>query len=123
MNIIVDTHIYLWVLSEPERVPNDQLHQLSSLANTVYVSAVSISEIIIKASVGRLTLNFDPLEMIEKCGFTRLDYSCEDAALLNNLPLHHKDPFVRMLVAQSLNRNYPLATVDEKFKMYDCKLV
>jgi len=123
MNILVDTHIFLWSLSEPQRIPADQFQQLSSLANTVHVSAVSISEIMIKASVGKLGVGFDPLDMIDRCGFTRLEYSCEDAVLLSQLPFHHRDPFDRMLVAQSLNRGFAIATVDPKFRMYDCKLV
>ena len=123
MNIIVDTHVYLWALASPDLIPEEQIEQLSSKANRVYVSAVTVSEIMIKASIGKLTLSFDPLEMIEQCDFERLEYSCEDAAILKELPFHHRDPFDRMLIAQSMNRKYAISTVDSRFRMYDCRLV
>jgi PIN domain nuclease of toxin-antitoxin system len=61
--------------------------------------------------------------MIEKCGFMQLDFSCDDAFALKDLPFHHRDPFDRMLIAQSLSRDYPIVTDDAKFSRYGCKLV
>ena len=123
MKIILDTHVYLWALAEPKRIPEPKLGELKTLSNTVYVSAISIAEIAIRSSLGKLTVNFDPVSMIESSGFEKLDFSCEDSMVLKDLPFHHRDPFDRMLIAQSLARGYAVLTLDDKFKAYDCKLV
>jgi PIN domain nuclease of toxin-antitoxin system len=123
MNLIVDTHIFLWALTNPARIPATKKSEIISLANTIYVSAVSIAEIAIKASIGKLVISFDILEMIEKSGFARLDFNCDDAIALKDLPFHHKDPFDRMLIAQSLSRDYSIVTDDDKFSKYGCKRI
>ena len=123
MKMIIDTHIFLWALADPGKIPENQRTQLTTLSNTVYVSAVSVAEIAIKASIGKLTVMFDPVKMIDTCGFEKLDFRCEDAVVLKEMTYHHKDPFDRMLIAQSMARNFPILTVDEKFKAYECELV
>ena len=82
-----------------------------------------MTEIMIKASIGKLTINFDPVVIAEKSGFEMLDYSASDALPLKALPFHHRDPFDRMLISQSLSRGYQVMTEDSKFQSYDCKLV
>ena len=77
----------------------------------------------IKASLGRINIDFDPLELAERTGFELLDFTARDAVLLKNMPFYHKDPFDRMLIAQSIVNKYPLMTDDKKFKPYDCKLI
>ena len=123
MKIIIDTHIFLFALADPGKIPQTQRAALKTLSNTVYVSAVSVAEIAIKASIGKLIVAFDPVKMIDKSGFEKLDFRCEDAIALKEMPYHHKDPFDRMLIAQSMARNYPILTVDEKFQAYECELV
>ena len=87
MRILVDTHIYLWALAAPERISKHKRDELETLANTIYVSSISIAEIMIKASLGKLQANFDPLEMTEEMGFQPLNYSAADAVLLRDLPI------------------------------------
>jgi len=123
MKILIDTHIFLWALSAPEKLPKRWRTELESQANIVYVSAVSIAEIMIKASIGRLEVNFDPVKVVEESGFDLLDFSGEDALLLKDLPFHHKDPFDRMLISQGLNRKLTLMSDDAKFKSYGCRLM
>ncbi len=122
MNIIIDTHIFLWALSDPDRIAEDKRMALEDLSNTIYVSAVSIAELMIKASVKKLHIDFDPVVMARKSGFALLDFHADAALLLKDLPFHHKDPFDRMLVAQSIADNYPLMTEDLKILLYDCKV-
>ncbi len=123
MNIIIDTHIFLWALSKPSRINERKRTELETAANTVYVSSVSIVEIMIKSSLGKLPIDFDPVDMAEKSGFDLLDFSGKDALPLKDMPFHHKDPFDRMLIAQSISRNYFMMTEDAKFSMYQCKLL
>lgn len=123
MNIIIDTHIFLWALSDPERISASKRTALEDLSNTIYVSAVSIAEIMIKASVGKLNIDFNPADMAIKSGFALLDFSAEAALLLKDMPFHHKDPFDRMLIAQSITDKFPIMTEDPKIALYDCRVM
>jgi PIN domain nuclease of toxin-antitoxin system len=77
----------------------------------------------IKASIGKIEIGFDPVAIAKESGFDLLDFSANAALLLKALPFHHKDPFDRMLVAQSIVSRYPIMTEDPKIRRYDCQLV
>ncbi len=123
MKIIIDTHIFLWAISEPDKIHVRKRVALETATNIIYVSSISIVELMIKSSLGKLQINFDPVEIAEQSGFELLDFSAQDAMHLKHMPFHHKDPFDRMLIAQSNARGFPLMTEDRKFSHYDCKLV
>ena len=123
MKIIIDTHIYLWALAKPNKIATEKRRELESLANTIYVSSITIAELIIKASLGKLTIDFDPLVLTEEMGFVPLDFSAADAVLLKTLPFHHRDPFDRMLIAQAIAQKFSIMSDDRKFERYDCRLV
>ena len=123
VKIILDTHIFLWTLSCPDKIGPTRIIEIETLANTVYISSISIAEIMIKASLGKLEIDFDPIEMTERSRFEFLDFRAEDAVILKNLPFHHKDPFDRMLIAQSMAHKYCIMSDDSKFQPYDCKLI
>ena len=123
MKLLLDTHTFLWAISQPERIPQCQRDEVTSLANVVYVSSVSVAEIMIKASIGKLQVDFDPNEQIIEAGFAPLDFSGADAMRLGELPFHHRDPFDRMLISQALERNLLIVTQDQAFRLYDCKLL
>jgi PIN domain nuclease of toxin-antitoxin system len=123
VKLLLDTHIFLWAISEPARIPDVQRDQIESLANVVYVSSVSVAEIMIKASIGKLNVDFDPNEQITAAGFEPMDFSCRDAMRLGALPFHHRDPFDRMLISQALERRLSVSTQDPAFKRYDCRLI
>ena len=123
MKIIIDTHIYLRALSEPDKMSEARLSALENVSNTIYVSAVSIAEIMIKASLQKLRIDFDPVALAKESGFRLLDFSAEDGLLLKDMPFHHKDPFDRMLIAQSIANSYPIMTEDSKFSLYECQVI
>ena len=121
MKLLLDTHIFLWALSEPNRLSQKQVIAMEDPTNTVYVSSISITEIAIKASLGKLELVFDPLDAAEKSGFEMLDFSAKDALILKDLPFHHRDPFDRMLITQAISRKLMIATQDSIIDQYDCQ--
>ncbi|CAA6806506.1 MAG: Unknown protein [uncultured Campylobacterales bacterium] len=123
MKIILDTHIFLWSVSYPEKISKHRSSILNSQSNVVYISSISFSEIFIKEAINKLRLNFDPIKIAQDSGFELLDFSADDSKLLKKLPLYHKDPFDRMLISQAINRDFKLMTDDKKIKMYDCKLL
>lgn len=122
MKILLDTHIFLWAISAPERLSGKWRTELESQANQVYLSAVSVAEIMIKSSIGKLDVQFNPLDIADKSGFDLLDFTAQDALLLKELPFHHRDPFDRMLIAQATQQRMSLMTDDAKFNLYKCRL-
>lgn len=123
MNALVDTHIFLWALSEPERLNASHRDALVNPANRVWLSSVSVAEIMIKKSTGKLSVDFEPIKQASIMGLELLDFTAEDAMGLGYLPFHHRDPFDRMLIVQSLNRRLHIITEDQKFASYDCDLI
>jgi PIN domain nuclease of toxin-antitoxin system len=123
MKVIIDTHIFLWALSAPSKIARNKLNILESPTNVIYVSSISIAEIMIKASIGKLQIDFDPVDLAEQSGFELLDFSGQDALQLKNLPFFHRDPFDRMLISQSIATKHPLMTDDDKIKLYQCKVI
>jgi len=123
VKILVDTHIFLWMLSYPDRLNEKRRYELESPANEVFLSAMSIAELMIKHSIGKIDIKFNPLEMAQKMRLEILNFSGPEAMLLGKLPLHHKDPFDRMLIAQALVNRFSLMSDDSKFLPYDCKTI
>jgi len=100
LRVLLDTHIFLWAVSEPARL-SDTARKYVEEAD-VYVSAASIWEISIKCGIGKLEVN--PAELlagVTPAGFTLLPVTGEHAAKVVELPYIHKDPFDRMLIAQA----------------------
>jgi PIN domain nuclease of toxin-antitoxin system len=123
MKVILDTHVFLWSLAAPERFDENRRQLIESRTNEVFVSAITMAELAIKDSIGKLCLDFDPVELAKKSGFELLPFLAEEALFLKDLPFHHRDPFDRMLIAQSIATTYPIMTDDEKFRSYGCKLL
>lgn len=122
MKILIDTHIFLWMLSSPEKLNETRCYELQSPVNEVFLSAISIAELMIKSSIGKININFNPLEMAEKMRVDIVDFSGTHAITLGELPLHHKDPFDRMIIAQALTNKLILMSDDSKFPQYNIKI-
>ena len=84
---------------------------------------MSIAEMMIKKSLGNLQIDFDIIQLSKEMGIQILDFDAKSALLLGTMPFHHKDPFDRMIIAQSISNNYYIFSVDKKFSQYDCKLI
>jgi len=123
VKILVDTHIFLWMLSCPDKLDEKRRYELESPANEVFLSAMSIAELMIKRSIGKIDFEFNPLEMAQKMGLEMLSFSGAEAMVLGELPFHHKDLFDRMLIAQALINRLSLMSDDSKFLQYDCKII
>jgi len=91
------------------------------LSNTIRVSAVTIAELMIKASTGKRHLPFDPVAPAKQSGISLPSFDAESALLLKDLPFHHKDPFDRMLICQSMTTHDPIMTEDPRFDRYPCR--
>ena len=75
MDIIIDTHIFLWIVSEPEKLSPLKTDIIKTPTNTIFVSSITFIEIMIKVSIGKLKIDFDPIDIAKKSGFKILDFS------------------------------------------------
>lgn len=121
MSILLDTHILIWALTEPEKLSGQVHRDLSDPDEEVLFSAISILEIAIKSQILRddFTLSADGiLAEALASGFVELPVGSVAAARVATLPLHHRDPFDRLLVAQAMTAPAHLYTVDRRLRAY-----
>jgi PIN domain nuclease of toxin-antitoxin system len=121
MRLLLDTHVLLWALATPERLAPAIRDQLEDPANTVLFSAASIWEIAIKARLGRADFPSSPTRVSEAArvsGFVELPVHAAAAARVADLPLLHRDPFDRLLVAQAICEPAFLYTADRLLPPY-----
>jgi len=120
MRLLLDTADLIWAASEPERLTRRARAALKSPGNVLELSAISLSEIAIKQSLGKLTFSDgDARQALTDLGIRILPYTGDHAFLLFDLPLAHSDPFDRQIIAQALSENIPVVTPDQKFSLYD----
>lgn len=120
MRILLDTHVFIWAVTDDPRL-SPAARELIETADGVYVSAASIWEIAIKSALGRIDADAGEIaQAIKKSGFTELPVSAAHAVQAARLPLlnEHKDPFDRMLVAQSMIEPLVLLSADTKVLAY-----
>ena len=121
MRLLLDTHLLLWALVEPEKLGAEVRALVEDLENEVLFSAASIWEVAIKAGLGRADFTVRPEEVAwgaVEAGFAELPVRAEVAARVADLPLHHRDPFDRLLVAQAMAGPMRLYTADPLLPPY-----
>lgn len=122
MRLLFDTHILLWAATSPEKLPQKALGMLEDLAVTPLYSSASIWEVAIKARLGRQDFQIDPRLWragLNENGYDELCIESGHALLAGELPLIHKDPFDRILVAQAKAEGVMLITSDPQLAEYD----
>jgi PIN domain nuclease of toxin-antitoxin system len=118
MRLLLDTHIYLWVVMDSARLTAAARSAIESAEQT-FVSAASIWEIGIKARLGKIEADPDQLvSAIESSGFVELPVRAVHTAAAARLPQHHNDPFDRLLVAQAVSEPLRLLTADAVLTRY-----
>lgn len=121
MRLLLDTHILLWALDQPARLDSGTRVLLEDPANEVLFSAASIWEIAIKVRLGRADFPVRPdaiAQAARDTGFTELPVRAGAAARVADMPLHHRDPFDRLLVAQAMAEPMRLYTADPLLPPY-----
>lgn len=121
MNVLLDTQIVLWVLENNSKLPKAARSVLDDLENQLYVSSISIWEIVIKSAIGKLPLPIPVTHLtraINRAGFEQLEFQFEHAARVATLPLIHHDPFDRALLAQAFIEPMHLLTHDKTLSRY-----
>ena len=121
MKLLLDTHIVLWAAGQPEKLSESARALLTAPGNVLLFSAASIWEIVIKRGLGREDFKVDPRrlrKMLIVHGYTELPVTAEHALAIETLPLLHKDPFDRLLVAQARAEGMLLLTMDASVSQY-----
>ena len=127
MKLLLDTYAFLWYISNDPRLPDYAYDAIRDKSNEVYLSVVSVWEILVKNQIGKLPLPAPADEFIES---SRSAHRIEDLSLdrqavshLSLLPMHHRDPFDRMLICQALNHDLTIVTTDQWFNRYTAKIL
>lgn len=118
MSLLLDTHVVLWWLADAPELPDEIKDRLDQEPD-VRVSAATIWEITIKQALGKITAPPDLPECVRDSGFRELPISFTHAITAARLPLLHRDPFDRMLVAQARCEGLTLVTTDQHCHQYD----
>ena len=116
--LLLDTHALLWVLEDDDALSEPARSAIVDPRNDVFVSSVSVWEISIKRSLGKLKAPEDVLSTIDASGLRELPVTFVHADHAGGLPLHHRDPFDRMLVAQAQVEGLTIVTHDSVIATY-----
>ena len=116
--LLLDTHVLLWSLAEPSKLRNRSRNAIEDADNGVFVSAITAWEITVKRAKGRLIAPDNLSAIVEEKGFTHLPLTFHHAEQAGSLPMHHRDPFDRFLVAQAQAEGLVLVTRDARIPLY-----
>ena len=124
--LLIDTCALLWLASNPDRISSDIRRQIAE-SEVRYVSSMTFWEIIFKYQIGKLKLGLDPVTWLKrvekKFALTVIDVSHEMMVNAALLPLHHRDPADRFIIATALKMNLPVVTNDDNFPKYGVQTV
>ncbi len=123
MRLLLDTHALVWAMIDPGHLADDAVEALRDGRNEVFASAASVWEIEIKRALGKLQVPDDLIDALTASGFLPLAMSLKHASVAGSLPLHHRDPFDRMLIAQAQLESLTIVTRDPRFVPYGVRLL
>lgn len=122
MRLLLDTHVFLWAATDLTKVSRAAASALARRSNSLFLSAVSVWEIAIKRSLGKLTLEIPLGQLLDlgrqRMGLETLAVTSAHALLIEHLPFHHRDPFDRLLVAQARAEEMTIVGADPAFDAY-----
>jgi PIN domain nuclease of toxin-antitoxin system len=123
MKLLLDTHILLWWLSEASRLSPTEIDLITDSDNFIFVSAATAWEIAVKKMIGKLEAPDDLPAALAVNNFLELPITIEHSQKLYKLPLHHNDPFDRIMIAQAISEDLTFMTRDAKIALYDIRIV
>lgn len=122
MALLLDTHTFLWLIHDDPRLSPVAAAKIANPETRVFVSVVSAWEIVIKQRTGKIALRAPISEwwdrVVGRLGLEVLNVTVDDVLAVEPLPLHHRDPFDRLLIAQAIRHNLPLVTADTAISAY-----
>ena len=126
MRLLLDTHAFLWYITDDSRLPATAADAIRQKSNDVFLSVVSVWEILVKHQLGKLPLPTPADDYVRERRESHQIGSLplEEASLghLLGLPIHHRDPFDRMLICQAIHHDLTVVTVDEEYSRYPVRV-
>jgi PIN domain nuclease of toxin-antitoxin system len=120
VRVLLDTAVFIFAVEAPDRLSKRAYSILKDPENIRELSSVSLTEIAIKTSLGKLNISLDDIhQAIQDMDIRILPFTADHAFRIFEIRAHHGDPFDRQIIAQALSEQIPVATSDEKFKMYE----
>ena len=126
MQLLIDTHILIWFLEGNKSLSRPHRQIISDSQNDVFISIASLWEIAIKISLGKLTLAKPLADVIKQLAVENIEVLLilpQHTLQISTLPFHHRDPFDRIIIAQSQIENLPIVTNDIEFTHHGIKLL
>ena len=126
MDILLDTHTFIWYIEGNSKLTEKAREAIELSADKVYLSIISLWEISIKTGKNQLTLQnqFDDLlDVLDSLQIEILSITFADTKIYRNLPLHHGDPFDRMLISQAISNNLTIIGCDQSFDNYPIQIL
>jgi PIN domain nuclease of toxin-antitoxin system len=127
MKVLLDTHAFLWLVMDDPMLSGTAKQIFLDNENEILLSAATGFEIAVKYSIGKLELSEPPDVFIQnriaRNKLSVLSVTLQHMVKLADLPLHHRDPFDRLLIAQAIIENVPILTRDPLFSEYDCQAI
>ena len=123
MRLLLDTYALIYALAEPGELEEPAQAELAASENDVFFTPASIWEIEIKVSIGKLERPAADVVAAAQSSFDELVITSEHAAAAGQLPMHHRDPFDRMIIAQARAEGLVVVSPDETFPLYDVDLM
>lgn len=120
---LIDTHIFIWWMEKSKSLSPKTYDLLKNPQTQVFVSVASIWEMIFKKERKKLKFSINLEDGLRKTGFTLLPITLTHVLELQKLPMHHNDPFDRIIIAQSKAENIIFISDDAKIKVYDVKIL
>ena len=122
MRLMLDTHAFIWLEEAPEKLSEKARTACQDTTNTLHLSLASVWEMQIKIQSGKLRLKEPLIEIVRRHqsqnGVSLETIDLPDILFLDSLPFHHRDPFDRMIIAQTMQRGFHVVTVDPEFAAY-----
>ncbi|MDR2566464.1 MAG: type II toxin-antitoxin system VapC family toxin [Bifidobacteriaceae bacterium] len=122
MRLLLDTNVLLWSLEDHPRLAPFR-DAVTDGANVVFFSAMSVAEISLKSSLGKLQVEPGYADALAAAGYRELHLTARHAEAAADLPWHHRDPFDRLLIAQALVEGLTVATADRVFEQYEVRVL
>lgn len=123
MKLLLDTHILLWWLTQDQKLSQTEIETIADSDNVVFVSAATAWEMAVKKMIGKLEAPDDLPTALAANDFLELPITIEHSQKLYQLPLHHHDPFDRIMVAQAIAEDLTFMTRDTKISLYEIKII
>lgn len=126
MNVLLDTHTFIWYIEGNARLTEKAKDAIEISGDKIYLSIISLWEIAIKNGKKQLTLQneFDSLlDVLSSLEIEILSITFADTKIYRNLPLHHRDPFDRMIISQAISNNLTIIGCDHAFNDYPIQML